>query len=238
MDRCLAPELLDELPAHDPRAQRSRRDLRRINAWMGNARLAATCLAPVARRTPPRRIVDLGAGDGTFLLRLTQLMPDLASGTELVLVDQGNAVDERVLTGLRDRGFHPRVEQADAWAWLRELPTKSGTWVLANLFLHHFTASHLRAALATLSERTDLCCACEPRRAAWPLMASRLLWFIGANAVTRHDAVVSVRAGFAGQELSALWPGNTDWHLREHRTGLFSHLFLAQRASGATHVSP
>jgi hypothetical protein len=56
-----------------------------------------------------------------------------------------------------------------------------------------------------------------------------MLGLIGANAVTRHDAAVSVRAGFQGGELSALWPADPRWRLRECRAGLFSHLFLAQR---------
>jgi hypothetical protein len=56
-----------------------------------------------------------------------------------------------------------------------------------------------------------------------------MLGLIGANGVTRHDAAVSVRAGFKGGELSALWPANPRWRLRERRAGLFSHLFLAQR---------
>jgi hypothetical protein len=47
--------------------------------------------------------------------------------------------------------------------------------------------------------------------------------------VTRHDATVSVRAGFSGDELSALWPDKKNWQLTEHRTGFFSHLFVARR---------
>ena len=41
MRRQLETELLDEVPAHVPAAQHSRRDLRRINLCMGNARLVA-----------------------------------------------------------------------------------------------------------------------------------------------------------------------------------------------------
>ena len=47
MNRIVQPELLDELPPDDPRAMRSRRDLRRINAWMRNhAIMAAHCKPP------------------------------------------------------------------------------------------------------------------------------------------------------------------------------------------------
>jgi hypothetical protein len=61
-------------------------------------------------------------------------------------------------------------------------------------------------------------------------MFSRLLWAIGCNSVTRHDAAVSVGAGFAGSELAALWPPAPAgrWNLVEESAGLFSHLFMAK----------
>jgi hypothetical protein len=58
-----------------------------------------------------------------------------------------------------------------------------------------------------------------------------LVGFIGCNAVTRHDAVASVRAGFAGTDLSTLWPGKSEWRLAERRIGWFTHAFLAARNS-------
>src|ERR1017187_10740673 len=53
MERCVETELLDELPADDLRAVRSREDLLRINAWMGNGgimvrALKSACNAPAA----------------------------------------------------------------------------------------------------------------------------------------------------------------------------------------------
>jgi hypothetical protein len=52
------------------------------------------------------------------------------------------------------------------------------------------------------------------------------VWVLGCNAVTRHDAVVSVRAGFAGKELSAAWPPGA-WQLEERVAWPFTHLFVA-----------
>jgi hypothetical protein len=52
---------------------------------------------------------------------------------------------------------------------------------------------------------------------------------IGCNDVTRHDAIVSVRAGFKNRELSELWPAGGAWILHEHAYGLFSHYFVARR---------
>jgi hypothetical protein len=59
-----------------------------------------------------------------------------------------------------------------------------------------------------------------------------MLSFIGCNAVTCHDAPVSVRAGFKGRELSTLWPRDGEWEITERRAGLFSYLFVAHRKSG------
>jgi hypothetical protein len=42
--RLVQPEILDTLPPDDPRALRSRRDLRRVNAWMGNDAIMAQAL--------------------------------------------------------------------------------------------------------------------------------------------------------------------------------------------------
>ncbi len=233
MERNIRSELLDELPGDDPRAIGSRQDLRRINAWMDNARIIAAALGGVAPTAPPCRIVDLGAGDGHVLLRLTGHLPDLPADLEVTLVDRINATDDKVLAALRARGLNPRVERAEVLEWLRALPHQPGTWMVANLFLHHFTTAQLRAFLTLVAEKSAVFCACEPHRAFLPLAASRLLRLIGANAVTRHDAVVSVRAGFAGAELSALWPREDGWRLQEHRAGLFSHVFFAQRSEAA-----
>jgi len=47
--------------------------------------------------------------------------------------------------------------------------------------------------------------------------------------VTRHDAVVSVRAGFRGGELAALWPRGEGWTIEERARGPFGHAFVARR---------
>ena len=44
MQRRVEPELLDALPADDPRAVRSREDLRRINRLMGNQSVLGNAL--------------------------------------------------------------------------------------------------------------------------------------------------------------------------------------------------
>jgi len=66
------------------------------------------------------------------------------------------------------------------------------------------------------------------------LAASHLIVFLGASAVTRHDGVVSVRAGFVGDELRSAWPERGDaWRIDEYDDGAFTHCFCAVRRSAA-----
>lgn len=217
--RILEPEWLDELPPQDPRAVRSRADLRRVNWLMGNARLIARVLS-TGNFT---RIADLGSGDGHLMLRIAQRLR--RPGVELSLVDRAPVVSEATLAEFGKIGWRVRVVARDALAFLREDPIEV---VVANLFLHHLDPEALRQVFKVCGERAQLVAACEPRRSQLAVLGCRLMWFIGANDVTRHDAIVSVRAGFTGRELSELW--QAPWQLDERSAPPFSHLFVARRA--------
>ena len=217
MERVLEPEWLDTLPPNDARARRSRADLRRVNALMGNARHVARALDKATR------IADLGAGDGAFMQSVARRMA--RPGVELTLVDRA-AVADRDAFGLLDWKAAAVVE--DVHRFLAR-PGPGFDAMVANLFLHHFEPVALRRLLALAARRTRLLVACEPRRSRYALQASRLLGLLGCNDVTRHDAAVSVRAGFRGRELCDLWPQQAGWRLSEGPAPPFGHLFVARR---------
>ncbi|MEI6193691.1 MAG: class I SAM-dependent methyltransferase [Verrucomicrobiota bacterium] len=231
MNRIVKPELLDTLPPDDPRAVRSRRDLRRVNGWMRNHSIMGDALRNQFENRSPREITELGAGDGDFLLRVAQKLSPQWPNVKLALLDLQRNVSAETLAAFAAQGLPAEVVVADVFAWPQT--TGRSEIVIANLFLHHFEDARLAGLLRQIAGRATVFVALEPRRALWPLFSSRLLWAIGCNAVTRHDAVVSVRAGFTGRELSALWPDKQNWHLTERPAGAFSHLFIAQkRAAG------
>ena len=226
--RVVEPEWLDALAPDDARALRSRRDLARVNALMSNAGILARALADAGARAP-RSIVELGAGDGRFAARLAAALPRPESGATFTLLDRAGAADGAALERIAALGWQPRVVVDDVFAWLlesREAPDA----IVANLFLHHFESDALTRMLAGIAHRARAFAACEPRRSTLALAGSRLLGAIGCNDVTRHDAVVSVRAGFRDGELSRLWPGDSGWTLAETARGLFSHAFSAWKA--------
>lgn len=230
--RLLVPELLDELPADDPRARRSRRDLKRINGWMMQSSIMARLLqfyGPI----PPSTILELGCGDGTFMLRVARKLAQHWSGVTVCLLDRQNLVTDETRDGFAALGWKTKIQTADVFDALQESGSEKPDIIAVNLFLHHFDATALRSLLAMASGQTSFLAACEPRRSGFALAASRMTFAIGANDVTRHDAVVSVRAGFRGKELSDLWPSdanaNEAWVLEEASSGLFTHIFAARR---------
>ena len=222
MVRVVEPEILDQLPAADEAAARSRRDLARLNVLMRHSSFIRQHIT-----TEITRIADLGAGDGTLLLNA--LKSANSNVREVVLVDQQRIVSDGTLKTFEHLGIKPAIAIADVFEWLAQQLTAPHTAIVANLFLHHFQRENLQRLLELASQASDLFIACEPRRGVWPQLAASLVRVIGCNHVTRHDAVVSVRAGFRNRELTALWPDRTNWQVEERSAGLFSHLFVARR---------
>jgi hypothetical protein len=227
--RLVETEWLDALRPEDPAAVGSRRDLRWLNAWMGNARIVARVLRECYRVRVPDVLVELGAGDGWFLWRVLRGVGLGANKTQVVLVDRQAAVTPQALNAFRTSGWRIEVAQADAFDWLQSCTDQRRRVIIANLFLHHFTDAQIAELFRSIAGRAHALVAVEPRRSLGSLVSSRLVGLIGCNRTTQHDAPASVRAGFTGSELSSLWPAGKHWRLEERPVGFFSHLFVARR---------
>jgi hypothetical protein len=230
MKRVVTAELLDALPASNTLARQSRKDLCRLNKCMGHPSLLARELERLRARMEIRSIVDLGSGDGRFVFEVARrLRKTWATPVNITLVDRTPSVEPEVVKGFKHLGWRLRHDDREALVFLAE-PTEEGyTVVLSNLFLHHCSSEALRQIFAAVSGRANAVIALEPRRSGFSLLFSRFVGLIGCNAVTRHDAVASVRAGFNDTELSDHWPAGDGWQLSEGRARPFTHLFAAKR---------
>lgn len=209
MNRTLEPELLDHLAPHDPAARGSRRDLRLINAVMGNDRWLGRTLRKFAR--PGETLLELGAGEGR-----------LASAWR---TNRCDALDLQP----------PPAGWPSTARWHRTDIRGFRHWdgyavVFANLFFHHLADGTLRRVGEELRRHARVIIACEPLRHPrfrWPFAA--LCVAIGANGITRHDGRVSIGAGFRGDELprSLGLAGDGRWDCRVRHTLLGAYHFTA-----------
>jgi hypothetical protein len=174
--RTVQPELLDRLPASDPDALRSRRDLRLINALMANHRW-------LRQQVGQSRAIELGAGDGS-------LARTLPRATALDLAPRPGDLPDGITWC-----------QGDLF---ETLPGTGGDTLVACLILHHFEAQPL-AALGRLIDQSGAqrVVATEPHRTRLAIAQGYAL-FPFVNHITRHDMIVSIRAGFRRGELGAV----------------------------------
>ncbi len=229
--RRVEPEELDGLAADDPRGRRSRRDLRRVHVAMRSISNLLRAVALLRLAAQPRRILELGAGDGTLLLRFARAQRPRWHGVELTLLDRVDLVSEQTHAGYRELGWQVNFLRADALEWAASRRPRSYDLCFANLFLHHFEPAPLILLLRAVAAATDAFVACEPRRSNIARVGSRLIVLLGAGEITRRDAAKSVASGFTDRELSAAWntPGG-DWNLVEFPAPPFSHCLAAARA--------
>lgn len=210
-ERSVIPEILDELSSDDPRAIRSRRDLRFINSLMGNYRW----IRYRVRHTQlyePHAWVEVGAGDG----KLCDVLP---RGFPVSGID-----------------FAPRPEKwRDGWDWhqgdvfdnLRTLrKTRLPDGLIANLFLHHFDFAALAELGQIIDQRFSRIIVSEPAR--YPIFRTLgYALFPFVNDVTRHDTLVSIDAGFRPGELGVALGLSPSWKCRESVTALGAYRFEA-----------
>jgi len=199
---------------------------------MRSLSILARAIERLDMHVPPRRILELGAGDGTLLLRLLRALRASWVGGDLILLDQYDLVSAATRAHFVDLGWSIQVLRADVAEWARSANREQYDLCLTTLFLHHFQAPALTELLAAVAVSADAFIACEPRRNAFSLLGTRLMFVLGVNDVTRDDGAKSVAAGFQAQELSALWPASSGaWRIEEYFAAPFTHCFAARRLS-------
>ncbi len=170
----------------------------------------------------PKLLLDLGGGDGRFMLGVAKRLAKHWQGVTVVIADRQPLVSAGTRAGYAQLGWCCESLTGDIFD---TLPTIKPDIITANLFLHHLEGPALAQLLALAAGRARGFVACEPRRSAFALLGARLVGVLGTNDVTRHDAVASVRAGFRGAELSALWPRQDGWKFYERGAFPFTHAF-------------
>jgi 2-polyprenyl-3-methyl-5-hydroxy-6-metoxy-1,4-benzoquinol methylase len=237
--RKVSAETLDHLNENDPRAMHSRRDLQRVHRVMGTRSIVCNALKQLVPHLPPSRlrVLELGAGDGTLMLSVARALEPTWPAVDLTLLDRQTLVEQKTVEAYEKANWKVDIEVADVTDWIgnslraqREEESERWDLIVVNLFLHHFEEAMLANLLDAIAGTSNRFFACEPRRSYFALTGSHLIGALGANAVTREDAVLSVHAGFRDAEISKLWQQTgRRWKVTEYSAGLFSHCFSAHR---------
>ena len=199
-----------------------------VNRFLGGDRGLRWALRPLIVGRDELRVLDVGSGDGTSLMRLASW----ASGKGCTI--RGLALDLHGVACRLARGNLPgrsgmHVVQGDA---LR-LPFASRTFdvVIATLTLHHFADEPALEVLRELGRVARERVVVSDLQRSWgAYLGSRLLaatvW--RGNPYTRHDGPVSVGRGFTAGELLELGnrAGVLDMELETHLP--FRHTLTAK----------
>jgi ubiquinone/menaquinone biosynthesis C-methylase UbiE len=184
MKRVESEELLDEQNVPREDMERSLRDLRRINKYLGGTSMYRS----LVRRFAPRTIVDIGTGTS-----------DLLESVADVPLRVGVDFNIQHLTYLRDGSRVHRVV-GDA----RRLPFRSGAvdLVTSSHFFHHFSPEENEEILGESLRVARNVAVTDTRRHVLPLL---FVWLLGAlrvvGRITALDAPASVRQGYTVGEV-------------------------------------
>jgi ubiquinone/menaquinone biosynthesis C-methylase UbiE len=188
MKRLDLPELLDEDDAPRADMERSLRDLRRFNRYLGGLRIYRSLMRRMLPTGARAAVADLGAGTG-------DQVDSLGANVLGVAVD----VNIRHLLYLRERSRARRVV-ADA----RNLPFRDGAVdvVTSAHFFHHFTPEENEAILReSLRASRRGVIVNDTERHVIPYAFCVLIGVLRlVGRITRSDAPGSVRRGYTAAE--------------------------------------
>lgn len=197
------PELMD-LPSPDPKDLRDDlENLEWFNTTFGATKALLGLLAPIVGGLQRFTLIDLCSGYADMARHIVGWARGRGREAFVIAVDNQPPTLEmaREATG---RELPIVFVQAD----VRRLPFKDGAAdvVMSSLALHHFSeeeAAGLLAEKERVARRSALCLDLVRSRLAYACVWS-LTQFIVRAKMTRHDARMSIRRAFTGQELKNL----------------------------------
>lgn len=192
-------EYLD-VPGVDPRlVRRSLADVALANTLFGGTRAVLLEVeAVLPELSSGATLLDVGSGVGDIAARAREIARRKGIDLSLVTIDMAEtlAVASRARTGNAVRGDATALPFAD----------RSVDVVMCSQTLHHFDDATAKSVLRELDRVARRRVIVSDLRRSW--LAAAGLWIasfpLGFHPVSRHDGVVSIMRGYAGDELRRL----------------------------------
>lgn len=231
MPRKLTAEFMDAPDASREELAEALRYLRWVNRWLGGRWALESSLARWSKDwKPSEQVTLLDVATGSADLAVEARRWGLARGFDIRVT--GIDIHPTTLSLAREHvaGIGGEIAsgielvECDAKKLVERFGARSFDYVHAGLFLHHLPEIEVLTVLAIMDRVAR-------RGTLWnDLVRSPLslgfvrLFTLGQNAMVRHDAVVSMEAGFTKAEAVDL-AKRAGWERATYRTSLWSHRF-------------
>ena len=202
--RTRRPERMDAPEATDAEIGASLRFLGRLNRFLGGVGPVVDRLEAWTRDLPadrPIAVLDLGTGDAALPRAIARWARATGRRVRIVALEPHPTT---LAHARRASGDWPEIRLVRADARRPPFAARSFDFAVASLLLHHLSDLELLKVLAAMGRIaprgvvwSDLLRGPVPRLATW--LGTRL-----APPVVRHDARVSVEAGFSPEEVAAI----------------------------------
>jgi hypothetical protein len=216
INRVVLAEKLDGLPVDDPGAVANRRELRWFNSYLGTHTWFRQTVLPELNRGD--RVLEIGAGEGHLVSHLAacaddrDIAPTAWAALDAKPVFKGHSAVEFVAEDLLQFDGYP------------DTPV-----IFGNMILHQFEAEALACLGRLWRDHARLLVFQEPARSRLHHALCSIAT-LPMSHVSRHDAGVSIRAGFRSSELpDALGLHRNDWDLRVRTTLRGAYRMTARR---------
>ncbi len=203
MERVLTPELMDDPGADREELRRALAYIRGVNRWFGGASALIRLLERWSRRWPrdrPLTMLDIGTGSGDIPLAARRW----AEGAGFDLRVTGVDLHATTLALAREHvAGREEIElvQADARRLTDLYRPGSFDYVHAGLFLHHLSSEDVVKVLGIMDRLARAGIVWNDLVRSRVSGAALRAMMIGQPEMARHDAIVSVRAGFTRREV-------------------------------------
>ena len=196
--RSTSEELMDDLSCEGEVVDQTLRELDFINQWLGGNQITARALKESWKSIPKTHVItiaDLGCGSGEMLRIISKLASDENRSVKLIGFDANPQIvnyAQAHSTAYSDISF----EALNVFS--KEFQNQQFDFVLATLFMHHFSKEELIQLLKSLQKQTRYSIIINDIH-RHPLAYYSIKWltlFFSKSAMVKFDAPLSVLRSF------------------------------------------
>lgn len=199
-------EIMDDLDCDGEVVFQTLRELDVINQWLGGNAVTITALKYSWRKIPKEQVItiaDLGCGSGEMLRIISRLAEKENRKVKLIGFD----ANKHIIQYARDhsKDFSNVSFETDN-VFSKDFQEQKFDFVLATLFMHHFSDPELVGLLSSLKKQTRAAIIINDihrHSLAYYSIKWITQWF-SRSAMVRFDAPLSVIRAFKKQELELL----------------------------------